>query len=182
MRCQRCQKDAVPGIRLQLCRHCLCRWAERRIAKELREHDLLRKDATYTVDNPLSEHVLRAIVKGMPVTITLLPEEKKEGFSAPENAVRVLCWTLDDEIVALLEAVFSGEPPRGLGHGGTIKLFLPLTDAEVLAYAEAKELTFTPRPKGDVQAILERLEKNHPETRFSIASSAKEIAAALAER
>lgn len=179
MHCQRCPRDAVGGIRQRLCECCFCQWMERRIAKELREHDLLKKDAAFVVDHALCEHVLKSIVKGMPVTIVRAPDDEKDERSASGSGIRVRCWTLDDEIVALLEAVFSGETPIGLGHRGTIKLFLPITDAELGVYARAKGFSFTPQPKGDVQKILERLEKNHPETRFSIASSAKEIAAAL---
>ncbi len=182
MHCQRCPRDAVGGIRQRLCECCFCQWMERRIARELREHDLLKKDATFVVDHALCEHVLKSIVKGMPVTIMRLDDKDEHSTQkTAESVMRVLCWTLDDEIVALLEAIFSGEKPTGLGHHGAIKLFLPLTDAEVSVYAKAKGFPFTPKPKENVQAILERLEKNHPETRFSIASSAKDIAAALEE-
>lgn len=178
MTCTKCKTDAIDGIRETLCEQCFSRWAERRVGKELREHKLITKGGTYVVENDLCASVLKAIIKGMPVTI--LKEEdssRREEYALPAHAVRVRCWTLDDEIASLLSDVLDGREARHLGHAkGEIKLFLPLTDKELSTYASAKGFDFTPKPKGQIKTMLDSLEEKHPETRFSVASSAKELA------
>lgn len=178
MQCQKCKLPAIEGTLLQLCTSCFGRLVERRVGKELREHNLIKKDGVYVVENDLCAFVFKAIIKGMPVTVLKSGDENNpDNVSIPVDAIRILCWTLDDEIASLFLDVLDGKETLHLGQAkGSIKLFLPLTDKELSIYADIKGFDFTPKPKGQIKTMLDSLEEKHPETRFSVASSAKELA------
>ena len=48
-------------------------------------------------------------------------------------------------------------------------------DKELEAFAKAKDLSFTPKEKGNIAELLDKLEAKHPETRFSLGKSVEEI-------
>ena len=163
MACERCASEPYSG---ELCRSCFLAHIERRIRKDLRMNALISKGDTLILTDPLCRRVIEDIVQGMPLTIT-------DDGGAPGK--RVLPWTMDDEICYFLKRFLAGEEYPELGHGKAIKLFLTVREKELEAFAKAKGLPFTPRPRDRFRALIDNLEARHPETRFSLAKSIEEI-------
>lgn len=165
MRCVKCKAKVLGDF--DFCRSHFVENIERRVKKDIRQNNLIEKDEILLVKEPLSRHFVENVIN-VPVKIG------KKGRE-------VLLWTMDDEILVFLDTLFSGKKVKGSGIGikkGRIKLFRTVTDKELEAYAKIKGIRFS-RKKTEsekkILAELDRLEKDHKETRFSLIKSIEEI-------
>lgn len=167
MSCDDCAKE--PYFE-KLCKSCFIDQMEKRIRREIRMNAPIQKDETLIITEPLCETVIREIIQSMPVTITR---------DVHARGKRVLSWTLDDEIHHFLSRFLSGEESTGLGHGNNIKLFLPIREKELEAFARAKGFSYAPKPKDKLRELVDKFEAKYPETKFSLAKSVEEIRKAM---
>ncbi|MBW3002955.1 hypothetical protein KY337_00195 [Candidatus Woesearchaeota archaeon] len=165
MRCVSCKKtpELVYDNR-NYCKSCYCKLLERRISKYLRINNLIEKDDVLYIKDPLLEHLIKTVVKGLPLKIV----KKKTKNSRP-----VVLWTLDDEVSYFVESFFSKS--FKLKTTKDIKPLRPLTDNDIALYAKFKKLKFKPNKKPHSYKYLKDLEKKYPELFFSISRSIKEL-------
>jgi len=165
MKCNKCKNIAYEN---GLCKSCFSRYIERKIRKELRVNQLIRKNDTLIITDPLCEHIIKRILKDMPIKILKRGKGKK-----------VLPWTIDDECHHFMSLFLANKSLKDLGHGKDIKLFLSLREAEACAYAKAKGFKFSKRKKDTIMKVLDELEKKHTQTKYSLLRSINDIKDAL---
>lgn len=167
MRCVKCKANVLEDF--DFCRSHFVENVERRVKKDIRQNSLIRKDETLLVKEPLSRHFLENVIN-VPVRIG------KKGRE-------IILWTMDNEILVFLDALFSGKKVKGSGIGikkDRIKLFRTVTDRELDAYTKIKGIRFSKKrteSEKKILAELDKLEKDHKETRFSLLRSIEEISA-----
>src|SRR3989344_2675091 len=169
MKCIKCKAKVLDDF--DFCRGHFIENIERRVKKDIRQNNLIEKDETLIIKDDLSRYFLKNVIN-VPVKIVSSGKHDKE----------VLLWTMDDEILVFLDALFGRKKLKGSGIGiikGRIKLFRTVTDRELEAYAKIKGIKFSKKrteKEKKVLAELDLLEKDHRETRFSLIKSIEEIA------
>ncbi len=116
--------------------------------------------------------MLRDILGELPVEFVEQGDYDKE----------VIYWTMEDELEQFLDALFTGKPIGPLGHSPTrIKLFLPVRDKELEAFAAANGQTFPAKPRTKLAVLLGDMETKYPEVKFSLLKSISELKEAMQE-
>lgn len=147
------------------CTSCFSQAMERRISNALRDSPI-QKGQRLLVSHPLCLVVLQDILRGLPITLIEVGPADRE----------VLAWTADDEIDAFCDALFHGTALPKLGNTPKLlKLFLPMTDAEVAKFAGLKGIVWQPRPKSRSHAEIEQLTKKYPELKSALLKSLAEL-------
>ncbi|MCX6707608.1 MAG: hypothetical protein NT001_05725 [Candidatus Woesearchaeota archaeon] len=165
MKCIKCKANVLGDF--DFCRSHFVENVERRVKKDIRQNNLIEKDETILVKDPLSRHFIEKVIN-VPVKIG------KKGREA-------MLWTMDDEILVFLDALFGRKSLRASGIGvikDRIKLFRTVTDRELETYSKIKGLKFSKKRSEKEMRILRELdllEKDHKETRFSLIKSIEEI-------
>ena len=165
MKCIKCKAKVLGDF--EFCRGHFIENVERRVKKDIRQNNLIEKDETIIVKDPLSRNFIEKVIN-VPVKIG------KKGREA-------MLWTMDDEILVFLDALFGKKKLKKSRIGiikDRIKLFRTVTDKELEAYAKIKGLRFSKKrteKEKKVLAELDLLEKDHRETRFSLIKSIEEI-------
>ena len=165
MKCIKCKAKILGDF--EFCKSHFVENVEKRVKKDIRQNNLIEKDEVLLVKDPLSRHFIEKVIN-VPVKIG------KKGREAMQ-------WTMDDEILLFLDALFSKRNLKKSGVGiikDKIKLFRTVTDKELEAYAKIKGLRFNKKrteKEKSVLAELDLLEKDHRETRFSLIKSVEEI-------
>ena len=90
-------------------------------------------------------------------------------------------WNADLEDEYFLSCIFQNKEIEFLGHYKIdnktyVKLFLPVLSSEVEVFAKIKKLDFKKNTKKSItQDMMDKLEKEYPETKFSLLSSAEQF-------
>ena len=92
----------------------------------------------------------------------------------------IIPWNADKEDEYFLENIFSNQKSKFAGHfiikeKTYIKLLLPALQAEVEIFAKIKGLKFKTRKKTKISDMLDKLEKEYPEVKFSLLKSSQEL-------
>jgi hypothetical protein len=182
MKCVKCSKEDKI-LELGACSRCFAEIVEKRVRKEVRQNSLLEKgDNLILVDDASAQAIVSSYLIenafSLPLTIKKANSKFKIGKEFKGRKV-IIPWDADMEGEYLLSCVFENKKPRYLGHyvKGTfyIKLLLPLTSREVIAYARLKNLKFSEKKGSAISELLNRLEDEYPETKFSLLKSSKEL-------
>ncbi|MBU0536161.1 MAG: hypothetical protein KKE20_04300 [Nanoarchaeota archaeon] len=156
MKCVKCERKEFMS---SFCRKHFLENIEGRVKKEVRQKSLIKKNEKLDIKDGLSRHFINNVMN-MPV------QKSNKGR-------KVLMWTMDDEILRFLKEVFKGKKMKKDRVSG-IRLFRTIKDKELETYAKLKGMKFGKKRSKDEKRILseiDRLEKEHKETRFSIIRS-----------
>jgi hypothetical protein len=181
MECVKCGKKAVSGY-LRLCRACFLEVIEKRVRKEFRMKELVKKndsvlildDGTYDSKNML--YLTKKIIGKMPVFIKI-----KKGNYVPGKKINfkgkiMVPWNLDDEAAFFLRCFFEKKKIENIGnYGNIIKPLAVITDDESRQFSRIMKFDFKDKKKGKVNDFLDSMEKRYPGTKFGIARSIPQI-------
>ncbi|MBN2367899.1 hypothetical protein JXC34_02695 [Candidatus Woesearchaeota archaeon] len=189
MRCVKCGKPSELKVQnLEACESCFIKIIQKRVRKELRLNRLIKKNDRILViddssaESKASEYLLKDIIKNLPVKITV----KKISYNLGEELNGdydkiIIPWNADKEDEYFLHAVFQNKDAPYLGHYKLgkktyVKLLLPVLHDEVILYAKSKKFKFKKdEKKSYVSGLLDKLEKEYPEVKFSLLKSTIEI-------
>ena len=138
---------------------------EKRVKKDIRRNNLIKKNETLVVKDPLCGYFISRVLN-IPVKMA----EKGKGRE-------ILFWTMDDEVLAFLTALFSRRKMKN-GSKKIIKLLRTVKDKELEAYAKLKKIRCRikrSRKEKNILDEIDRLEEKHMETRFSLLKSIEEL-------
>lgn len=200
MLCQKCNKAKaeikLPYLSLRLCKACFCRLIEKRVKKEIRSKELINeKEKILLLDNNskesrISEHILNTAYNNRLNLIKVKVSKFETGFVnkkvkkvIKKNKIKqvVIPWNLDDEIIYFTENLFSKGNFNYIGHFTQdeifyIKLLRNVLESECLLFAKCKKFKFKKRIKKDknrreIKNMLDKIDKKHSETKFSLLKS-----------
>ena len=188
MNCVKCGKSGEVKVQnLVACEKCFLKIIEKRVRKEIRLKKLIRKNDKILIINDgtaeffVSEYLLKNIIKDLPVEITSSKQDYKLGdiVNGDYNKL-IIPWNADKEDEYFLENIFSNQKSKYWGHfiikeKTYIKLLLPVLQAEVEIFAKIKGLKFKTRKKTNISNMLDKLEKEYPEVKFSLLKSSQEL-------
>ena len=200
MLCQKCKKASaeikLPYLGLRLCKTCFCKLIEKRVKKEIRSKKLINeKEKILLLDNNskeaiISEHIIRVAYNSRVDLLKVKINELKIGFLSKEVKVSIkknkikqviIPWNLDDEIIYFTENLFNKGDFKYIGHFKQnktfcIKLLRNVLESECLLFAKCRKFKFKDRPekdnaKKDIKKMLDKIDKKHSETKFSLLKS-----------
>jgi len=136
---------------------------ERKAKDALKNNKIKPKSTIKTSD--LSEHILKKILKDLPVKFI---KKGKADLAVVEK-------TMDNVIVDFLAYFFYNKPfPKQKAN--EIYLFERITDAELIYYAKKNNLKFQPSKKDKkLETFIENLYKKYPDTKYGLLSSFKKL-------
>ena len=204
MLCQKCKKAKgeikLPYLGLKLCKGCFCKLIERRVKKEIRSKELINeKEKILLLDNNskearISEHILNATYNNRLNLIKVKVnnfklgclDRKIEGFIKKNKIKQVIIpWNLDNEIIYFTENLFKRGDFKFLGNFRQnkifyIKLLRNILESECLLFARCKKFKFKEKPeedkqRKDIKNMLNRINKKHAETKFSLLKSIEQL-------
>lgn len=165
--CTRCEGEEYHD---GLCKSCFCEVIGKRIRKDLRNQQLIKKHDRLLVKDGLCKQIIREILGGLPVEYVEQAPYDKE----------ILFWTMEDELEQFLDRLFTGKRLDPLGHfRSQIKLFLHVRDKELEVFAQAKHLNYTTPSRTRLAALVGDMEKKYPEVKFSLLKSIMELKEAM---
>ncbi|MBN2423225.1 hypothetical protein JXB41_08435 [Candidatus Woesearchaeota archaeon] len=190
MKCLKCNKKSCIKISTNyFCKNCFTEVIQKRIRKELRITRVIKKndkiliidDGSYNSKN--SVYLLKGTLKNLPCEISIKKSHYKIGKKIKTNANKIIIpWNLDDECEYFLYCFFNNKKPKYLGHYKLdkklyIKLLLNVTDSESRKFADIKKFKYKKQKKEKslINECLDVLEKEHPETKYSLLRSIEEI-------
>ena len=189
MKCVKCKNKAEIKVQnLEVCSSCFLKIIQKRVRKEIRLKRLIREnDSILVIDDGSAEsqvslYLLKSIVKNMPVSISTRKESYRLGDEIrSENNKIIIPWNADKEDEYFLGCIFDSRKPVYIGHfrlkGKTyIKPLLPVLHREAEIFASIKNFRY--RKKEETSAVsemLDRLEEEYPEIRFSLLKSTREV-------
>ncbi len=162
---RKCVKCGGRGFMNGFCRKHFIENIEKRVKKGIRQNSLIERNESLVAEDMLCRHFIENVIN-VPVKV------KKSG-----KGRRVIPWSMDDEILQFLAALFSSKELKE-SEDKSIKLFRTIKDNELEAYARLKGAKFSRKRTAQERRILselDRLEKDHKETRFSLLRSIEEI-------
>ncbi len=200
MLCQKCSKAKaeikLPYLGLRLCKACLCRLIEKRVKKEIRSRELINeKEKILLLDNnskesKISECILNIaynnrlnLIKAKVTDFKLGSLGKKTKEIIKKNRIKqvIIPWNLDDEIIYFTENLFNKGDFKFLCHFTQdkilfIKLLRNVLESECLLFAKCRKFKLKDRPEKDkqrrgIKKMLDKINKKHAETKFSLLKS-----------
>lgn len=187
MKCVKCNKDAEISLpNLNACRKCFEKIIEKRVRKEIRINVLIEKNDKLlfiddgSAESKVSDYLVKKIIKGLPVSCASKKLKYTLGKKiAGDFSKAVIPWNTDKEGDYLLSGVFENKKIKFLGNftiGGKtyIKPLLHVLHEEAVLFARGKGFEFS--EEKIAPGMLEELEKEYPEIKFSLMKSAEEIA------
>jgi len=200
MLCQKCKKARaevkLPYLGLGLCKGCFCKLIEKRVKKEIRSKKLINeKEKILLLDNnskeaKISEHIIRVAynnrvdllkVKVNALKIGFLSKEVKKAIEKNKIKQVIIPWNLDDEIIYFTENMFNKEDFKFLDHFIQnkilfIKLLRNVLESECFLFAKCRKFKFKDKPEKDrqkkaIKSMLDKIDKKHSETKFSLLKS-----------
>jgi len=194
MECIKCsQKSSISMKHLgELCKTCFVEVIEKRVRKELRTKNPLKKNNKIVIINnaskesAVSEYLLKKIIKGLPVDITI---KKSSKLNLPSKTVQkydkiIIPWSLEDEAAEFLELLFNKTPITKFSKK-SIKLLKVLSEEEITMYTKIKKLKYnkqSKKKKSKVKIILDTLEKKYHGYKFSLLNSTRNIKGILRKK
>ena len=208
MLCQKCKKAKgeikLPYLGLRLCKTCFCKLIERRVKKEIRSKNLINeKEKILLLDNNskearISEHILNTtynnrlnLIKVKVNNFKLGSLNKKTKEIIKKNKIKqvIIPWNLDDEIIYFTENLFNKGNFKFLGNFKQnkifhIKLLRNVLESECLLFAKCRKFKFKEKPKKDkqrkdIKKMLDKIDKKHAETKFSLLKSIGQLESLL---
>ncbi len=181
MECIKCGKKSVSEY-LRLCRGCFLEVIEKRVRKEFRMKELVKRndfllildDGTYNAKNLI--YLFRKIIGKMPVSL-----KTKKGKYIPGKKINfdgkiMVPWNLDDEAVLFLRCFFEKKKIENIGnYENIIKPLVVITDDESRQFARIMKFDFKDKKKDKVNDFLNSMEKRYPGTKFGIKKSISHI-------
>ncbi len=200
MLCQKCKRlkaeIKLPYLGLKLCKNCFCRLIEKRVKKEIRSKELINeKEKILLLDNnskesKISEHILNTaynnrlnLIKAKVANFKLCSLGKKTKEIIEKNKIKqiIIPWNLDDEIIYFTENLFNKGDFKFLGHFRQdkvhyVKLLRNVLESECLLFAKCRNFKFKAMPeknkqKKAIKNMLDKIDKRHAETKFSLLKS-----------
>ena len=200
MLCQKCNRAKaeikLPYLGLRLCKSCFCRLIEKRVKKEIRSKELINeKEKILLLDNNskearISEYILNTAynnrlnlikVKVSKFEIGFVNKKVKEIIKKNKIKQVIIPWSLDDEIIYFTENLFKRGDFKFLGHFTQdkifyIKLLRNVLESECLLFAKCRKFKFKNKPEKDrqkkaIKNMLDKIDKKHSETKFSLLKS-----------
>jgi len=171
MNCNKCKKESTIQLRHlpALCDNCFLFTIERRVRRDLRASNPLKKGEKIAIlnngskESKITEYILKGIAKDLPIELATI-NEPQEGFDKT-----FIPWNADDESNAFLEEVFENKPvQKGL------KLLKSCSEEELQHMARILDLPQTTNIK-KYSKLISAFEKTYPGTVFSIVKSVDTI-------
>ncbi len=211
MLCQKCKQAKgeikLPYLGLRLCKACFCKLIERRVKKEIRSKNLINeKEKILLLDNntkeaKISEHIIKTAydnrvellkVKVNELKIGSLSNKTKEIIKKNKIKQVIIPWNLDDEIIYFSGNLFNKGNFNYLGHFKQnktlyIKLLRNVLESECLLFAKCRKFRFKKKTEEDkhkkeIKNMLDKIDKKHAETKFSLLKSIEHLAPILKNR
>ena len=208
MLCQKCNRAKaeikLPYLGLRLCKSCFCRLIERRVKKEIRSKKLINeKEKILLLDNNskearISEHIIKAAYNNRVDLLKVSVNELKIGFlsrevkeSIKKNKIKqiIIPWNLDHEIIYFTENLFNKGDFKYMGHFMQnkiyyIKLLRNVLESECLLFAKCRKFKVKKKIQKDknrreIKNMLDKINKKHAETKFSLLKSIEQITSQL---
>ncbi len=208
MLCQKCNRAKaeikLPYLGLRLCKGCFCKLIERRVKKEIRSKKLINeKEKVLLLDNNskearISEHIIKTAynhrvellkVKVNLLKIGFLSREVKEIIKKNKIKQVIIPWNLDDEIIYFSENLFNKGNFNYLSHfkqnkTSYIKLLRNVLESECLLFARYRKFKFKKKTekdkqRKDIKKMLDKINKKHAETKFSLLKSIGQLESLL---
>jgi len=200
MLCQKCKKAKgeikLPYLGLILCKGCFCKLIKRRVKKEIRLKNLINeKEKILLLDNNskearISEHILNTTYNNRLNLIKVKVSDFKLGFLnnkikeiIKKNKIKqvIIPWNLENEIIYFTENLFNKGDFKYIGHFtqnkiSYIKLLRNILESECLLFAKCKKFKFKDKlekdkQRKDIKNMLDKINKKHAETKFSLLKS-----------
>ena len=200
MLCQKCKKARaeikLPYLGLWLCKGCFCKLIEKRVKKEIRSRELVNEEEKILLlDNNskearISEHIIKIVynnrvnllkAKVNSLDIGCLDEKTKKIIKNNKINQVIIPWNLDDEIVYFTESLFKRGDFKLLdnftqGKVFYIKLLRNVLESECILFAKCKKFKFKENLEKDkqkkaIKTMLDKIDKKHAETKFSLLKS-----------
>jgi len=208
MLCQKCNRAKaeikLPYLGLRLCKGCFCKLIERRVKKEIRSKNLINeKEKILLLDNNskearISEHILNTaynnrlnLIRAKINNFKLGTLNKKTKEIIKKNKIKqvIIPWNLDDEIIYFTENLFKKGDFKFLGHfkqnkTSYIKLLRNVLESECLLFARYRKFKFKKKTekdkqRKDIKKMLDKIDKKHAETKFSLLKSIGQLESLL---
>lgn len=180
MRCIKCGKNKAVFKDLRVCRGCFLEIIEKRVRKEFRLKELVKKndslliidDNTYDAKNLI--YLVKKIIGKMPVALKIKKEKYELGKKFKGKVM--VPWNLDDEVSMFLSYFFENKEIKYIGHyDNIIKPLIVVTDDESKAFAKIMKFKFKEKKKDYVKEFLDKIEEKYPGTKFGIKKSIQQI-------
>jgi len=188
MKCVKCNKEGNISVQnLTACEKCFQKIIEKRVRKEIRLKKLISKNDNILIINDgsaeffVSERLLKNIIKDLPVEIKVKKQKYKLGDTITGKYNKIIIpWNADLEDEYFLSNLFGNKKPKYAGHYKIkdktyLKLLLTVLQAEVEIFADILKLKFKTRKKSNIGIMLNELEKEYPEVKFSLLKSSQEL-------
>jgi len=186
----------LPYLGLMLCKGCFCKLIERRVKKEIRSKKLINeKEKILLLDNhskeaKISESILNTTynnrlnlikVKVNNFKLGSLGNKTKEIIKKSKIKQVIIPWNLDNEITYFTENLFNKGNFKFLGNFKQnkilyIKLLRNVLESECLLFAKCRKFKFKKKTEDDkykkeIKSMLDKINKKHAETKFSLLKS-----------
>jgi hypothetical protein len=188
MKCIKCKKTANLKVQNEhVCRSCFLKIIEKRVRRDLRISKLIKKnDRILLIDNnsaaaKASIYLFRKITAALPAII----KEKKTRYDIGQEITGkftkiIIPWTADDEDEYLLLTIFENKKLNYLGNFRKkekvyIKLLLSVSESEAEMFCTILNFEYKKQKKTVIRNLLDKFEAEHPEVKFSLLKSAKEL-------
>jgi len=180
MKCVKCGKNKVVFKDLRACRSCFLNIIEKRVRKEFRLKELVKKhdslvildDDTYDAKNLI--YLVKKIIGKMPVDLKIRKGKFKIGKKFKTKTI--VPWNLDDEVSLFLEYFFENKKVKHIGHyDNIVKPLVVVRDEESKAFAKIMKFKFKEKKKNSIEEFLDKMEKKYPGTKFGIKKSVEQI-------
>ncbi len=193
-KCVKCNKKAELFLpTFTSCRSCFVKIIEKRVRKEFRVNEFLKKkDKIFLIDDgspeaKLNIYFIKNLSQNLFLNLIILKaEEYSLGKTFKKNIKKIIIpWNSDKEALYFLESVLDNKNAEYLGHfliKGNLffKPLLHVSNNEILLFARIKNIKLSPKAflKKETSYLsehLELLENEFPEVKFSLIKSSQDI-------
>ncbi len=181
MLCLKCQKkESNPETHLSsLCNGCFLEQIEKRVRKELRKSNWIRKnDKVLLIINEnkesfVTEYLFNSILKNFPINVE---KEKTETIASKLDRYDriVIPWNMDDEATLFLNEIFENESYDNVPDK-VVKLLRNVSDKEVGLFAKLKGFPVEEPIKTNLERAMDKLEKKYPGSKFALIKAKKQL-------
>ncbi len=149
---------------------------EHRIRKHVREDQSL-KQTTLVCMGSLTTSVIESITRRHTIE-TIEEQPSLEDVQAINDKVLIIPWTADHESLYFLNNISNGITTMPfLGKRQNIlKLFLPITEQEMILFCEYKNLTYNPLPSSPMLSMLAPIAQKQPQVMNALGKSVTRLA------